>query len=92
MRQFIERDFIMMDISTIRHNMTNSTEKPTVLIVDDTPDNITILSKVLSEYNIKAANNGVKAIEIASRFNPDIILLDVMMPEMDGYFRLMMNQ
>lgn len=65
--------------------MTNRTNKPTILIVDDTPENITILSKILSEYNIKAANNGIKAIEIASRFNPDVILLDIMMPEMDGY-------
>ncbi len=65
--------------------MAKSAGKATILIVDDTPDNITILSKILSNYNIKAANNGSKALEIASRFKPDIILLDVMMPEMDGY-------
>ncbi len=65
--------------------MTRSTDKATILIVDDTPDNISVLANILSTYNIKAANNGAKALEIASRFRPDIILLDIMMPEMDGY-------
>lgn len=65
--------------------MTKGADKPTILIVDDVPDNITILSNILAEYNLKAANNGAKALEIASRFRPDIILLDIMMPEMDGY-------
>ncbi len=65
--------------------MTNGADKPTILIVDDTPDNITILSDILADYKVKAANNGAKALEIASRFRPDLILLDIMMPEMDGY-------
>lgn len=65
--------------------MATGPEKPTILIVDDVPDNITILTNILAEYNLKAANNGAKALEIASRFRPDIILLDIMMPEMDGY-------
>lgn len=65
--------------------MTKGADKPTILIVDDVPDNITVLSSILTDYNLKAANNGAKALEIASRFRPDIILLDIMMPEMDGY-------
>lgn len=65
--------------------MANSADKPTILIVDDTPENITVLFNILTDYNVKAANNGAKALEIASRFKPDIILLDIMMPEMDGY-------
>jgi len=65
--------------------MTKGADKPTILIVDDVPDNIAVLSNILADYNLKAANNGVKALEIASRFRPDIILLDIMMPEMDGY-------
>ena len=65
--------------------MANSADKPTILIVDDTPNNITVLYNILTDYNVKAANNGSKALEIASRFKPDIILLDIMMPEMDGY-------
>jgi len=65
--------------------MTKGADKPTILIVDDVPDNITVLSSILTDYNLKAANNGAKALELASRFRPDIILLDIMMPEMDGY-------
>jgi putative two-component system response regulator len=61
--------------------------KQIVLIVDDTPDNITLLSALLKDiYKIKIATNGVKALQIASTVpGPDVILLDVMMPEMDGY-------
>lgn len=65
--------------------MTKGNDKPTILIVDDAPDNITVLTNILADYNLKAANSGGKALEIASRFRPDIILLDIMMPEMDGY-------
>lgn len=61
--------------------------KQVVLIVDDTPDNITLLSALLKDiYRIKIATNGVKALHIAATSPaPDLILLDVMMPEMDGY-------
>ena len=64
-----------------------SLEKPTILIVDDTPENIDVLVASLSdEYTIKVALNGLKAISIASLLpRPDLILLDVMMPEIDGY-------
>jgi putative two-component system response regulator len=58
----------------------------TVLIVDDTPDNISLLKAALMEdYSIKVATRGQKAIEIARSMPVDIILLDVMMPEMDGF-------
>ena len=57
-----------------------------VLIVDDTPENISILNAALMEdYTIKVATRGKKAIEIAMTAPVDIILLDVMMPEMDGF-------
>jgi len=57
-----------------------------ILIVDDEPDIIEILKYNLNNegYDVKTANNGKKAIEKAKKFIPDIILLDVMMPEMDG--------
>ncbi|WED21142.1 two-component system response regulator [Vibrio sp. JC009] len=62
-------------------------EKATVLVVDDTPENIDVLSEVLKEqYRVKAALNGKIALKIAKATpRPDIILLDVMMPEIDGY-------
>jgi len=57
-----------------------------ILIVDDDPDIIEILTYNLSNegYNVKSASNGVEALKKAKKFIPDIILLDVMMPEMDG--------
>jgi CheY-like chemotaxis protein len=62
------------------------TEKKTVLIVDDTPPNIHVIKSILQgEYKIKAATSGEKALQIVGKAPPDLILLDVMMPEMDGY-------
>ena len=61
--------------------------QPTILIVDDTPENINILKGILSPYyRIKVALNGEKALKIAyATDQPDLILLDVMMPGVDGY-------
>ncbi len=62
-------------------------EKATILIVDDTPDNISLLNGLLKEtYKTKVANTGEKALKVVSMGSPpDLILLDIMMPEMDGY-------
>jgi len=59
----------------------------TLLVVDDAADNIQLLSGLLKpRYKIKAATSGEKALLIAARLPPpDLILLDVMMPGMDGY-------
>ena len=60
--------------------------RQTILIVDDTPTNIEILSETLGNtYEVLFATNGRDALNIAFDQNPDLILLDVMMPEMDGY-------
>jgi diguanylate cyclase (GGDEF)-like protein len=58
-----------------------------ILIVDDVPDNIRVLSRMLAEdrHEIFASTNGREALTIAESFVPDLILLDVMMPGMDGY-------
>jgi class 3 adenylate cyclase len=58
-----------------------------ILIVDDTPANIQTLSGTLKEkgYQISVATNGRQALEVVGRVRPDLILLDVMMPEMDGF-------
>ena len=67
--------------------MSGLDKKDIVLVVDDTPENIDVLLGVLgTEYIVKASRNGEKALKIARGEDPpDIILLDIMMPEMDGY-------
>jgi class 3 adenylate cyclase/CheY-like chemotaxis protein len=59
----------------------------TILVVDDTPDNLTLMSGLLKEkYYVKVASSGEKALRIAQSENPpDLILLDIMMPDIDGY-------
>lgn len=61
--------------------------KPIILVVDDTPENIDVLSGLLREnYKVKAALNGERALKIVDKGpKPDMILLDIMMPGMDGY-------
>jgi len=61
--------------------------KPTLLVVDDVADNLDVLVDLLSDaYQVRAANSGERALKILeSGKTPDLILLDVMMPEMDGF-------
>ncbi|MCL2669498.1 MAG: two-component system response regulator [Syntrophaceae bacterium] len=63
------------------------TEKPTALVVDDTPENLTLMTGILKDlYKVKIANSGERCLTVAlSGAPPDIILLDIMMPGMDGY-------
>jgi sigma-B regulation protein RsbU (phosphoserine phosphatase) len=57
-----------------------------ILIVDDTPANIQILAETLKgKYQLSVATNGKQALEMLERVRPDLILLDVMMPELDGF-------
>jgi len=62
-------------------------ERKTILIVDDTKENLTVLSAVLgAEFRVRVANSGERALKSVHMAPvPDLILLDVMMPEMDGY-------
>ena len=74
----IERPFAMTDAEARR---------PVVLVVDDTPDNLMLMAGLLKEsYRVKVASSGEKALRIAQTAPaPDLILLDIMMPDMDGY-------
>ncbi|MFZ4535986.1 response regulator [Propionivibrio sp.] len=68
----------------------NSLDYPvraTILVVDDTPENLDLMSSLLKDdYKVKVANGGEKALRIAQAENPpDLILLDILMPGMDGY-------
>lgn len=66
--------------------MDETNARQTILIVDDTPANIDVLTNVLrSQYRVKAAVTGEKALAAIQESIPDMVLLDVMMPGMDGY-------
>ena len=64
-----------------------ASRRPTILVVDDTPQNLSVMSELLQDlYQVKVAPNGARALKIARASPaPDLILLDIMMPEMDGY-------
>lgn len=63
------------------------TSQASILVVDDKPDNVRLLSTILTEkgYQVRKALNGPRAIATVQEFPPHLILLDVMMPEMNGY-------
>jgi PAS domain S-box-containing protein len=67
--------------------LCHPTHQGTILVVDDTLLNLRLLSKVLSHqgYEVHTAENGLSAIASVQSLNPDLILLDIMMPDIDGY-------
>lgn len=59
-----------------------------ILIVDDEEKNLRLMSAILTNYgynHVETARNGIEALEKTKKFNPDLIFLDIMMPDMDGY-------
>ena len=67
--------------------MTEAKEKGNIMVVDDTPANLKILQEVLQTrgYRVLASPDGNTALKVAARNPPDLILLDIVMPEMDGF-------
>ena len=67
--------------------MTDSNAPANVLIVDDTADNLRLLTGILEQlgYEVRPATSGAQALQAAEHAPPDLVLLDVTMPEMDGY-------
>lgn len=67
--------------------MIRNTEKPVVMTVDDTPANLELLQGILQKqgYQVAAFPRGDMALKAAAEHPPDLVLLDIMMPEMDGY-------
>ncbi len=68
------------------NNRIKDSDKPLVLIVDDVPKNLQVLGNILrkKEYNIAAATSGKQALDMVEKVLPDLILLDIMMPDIDG--------
>ncbi|MEL7143158.1 MAG: response regulator [Cyanobacteria bacterium J06643_4] len=74
--------------SLYRTDITTPTEQPAkILVVDDLLENLRLLSSLLLEqgYDVRKAPDGAMALSNVPRFQPDLILLDIMMPDMDGY-------
>jgi len=74
--------------NSLESSSENSAEnRPKVLVVDDLLENLRLLANLLIEdgYEVKRSPDGAMALSNVPRFKPDIILLDIMMPEMDGY-------
>jgi adenylate cyclase len=68
--------------------MTTSVDtRARILVVDDVPENVRLLEAVLSPhgYDVVTANDGITALELVESAQPDLILLDVVMPGLDGY-------
>ena len=60
--------------------------KPLILVVDDNSNNLKLITTILSPvYRVLVTTNGIEALKIAEIKQPDLILLDIMMPDMDGY-------
>ena len=67
-------------------NPENTNLKDVILVVDDQPINLKVIASVLSQdYSLSIANNGVNALKMLEKGLPSLILLDIMMPEMDGF-------
>ena len=67
-------------------NITNHSKRQKILIVDDEPTNLMVLNEALkADYQVFAVDNGRDALASAVRIKPDLVLLDIVMPDMDGY-------
>lgn len=66
--------------------MSDQATRPVILAVDDTPENLDVVKGLLTPtYVVKAAVNGMMALKVAEKQTPDLILLDIRMPHMDGF-------
>lgn len=67
--------------------MSNTVAQPKILVVDDEPNIVLAIEFLLQRegFNVRKAYNGIEALEVAATFQPDIVLLDVMMPGMNGF-------
>ena len=74
------------DQQVVDAGLPPSFEKETILVVDDAPDNLSLMNGLLKgDYKVKVANSGERALKVVAETPPDLILLDIMMPGMDGH-------
>ena len=71
----------------MRNENESRNHVPVILIVDDIPDNLKVLGELLKNngYKVRPVPNGKMALQVAEKEKPDLILLDIMMPDMDGF-------
>lgn len=68
-----------------KEKLVMTTTKPRILVVDDNPINLAIMKEALADrFDLLCVASGRQALAATRTFNPDVVLLDVMMPEMDG--------
>ena len=66
--------------------MKETNKHPRILVVDDAPENLMVMESILSkDYSLKSFNDSSEALEYAFSNLPDLILLDIMMPKIDGF-------
>lgn len=75
------------DLTKVQSTLQTLSKKEQILVVDDTPANLKLVSDFLREsgFEVRVAKSGIQALKIVEAASPDLILLDVMMPEMDGF-------
>ncbi|MDX1994520.1 MAG: GAF domain-containing protein [bacterium] len=86
--RFIQRPFMPDDLvkAVLEAEKESNTER--ILIIDDQPDDVRLLTQVLNEsgsYRVFAAHSGIEGISLVARRRPDLIILDLRMPDMDGF-------
>ncbi|MFP5270338.1 PAS domain-containing protein [Coleofasciculus sp.] len=75
------------ELTNVCGEMGNCSREPQILVIDDTPENLKLVSDFLRDagFEVRIAKSGVQGLKLLEKLDPDLILLDVMMPEMDGF-------